>query len=253
MRSQTTGLAGGTSYEKKLVTTYAYDKLNRQTEMTEAANGTSELRITTTVYDDVGNVTKVIDPLSHWTTYAYDALYRQTEVTQSAHSGGAAARRTTTTLYDPGNLVGAVIDPLSRATVYAYDGLDRRTMVFDAECKLTHTEYSLTGTTDMVKDPLGNLTTFTHDNLDRVTDEKNAADVDGGNHGRTFTYDAEGNLTAKTDRENRETKFVYDLLDCPIVETWHNSPGGSTIRTLSYGYDAAHNLLGAIEYNVSVR
>src|SRR5262249_50641178 len=61
VRSRTTGL-GAAGYEKKVTTTYLYDKLNRQTEMTEAANDTAVptvKRTTTTVYDAVGNVTKV--------------------------------------------------------------------------------------------------------------------------------------------------------------------------------------------------
>jgi len=60
---------------------------------------------------------------------------------------------------------------------------------------------------------------------------------------RSYGYDAASNLTSQTDRNGRVTNFTYDGLNRLTAELWKN--GGSTIRTLSYSYDATGKLLTA--------
>ena len=57
-------------------TSYAYDALNRQTQMIEAY-GSAVQRTTTTSYDAVGNVLSTTNPRGYVTSYAYDALNRR--------------------------------------------------------------------------------------------------------------------------------------------------------------------------------
>src|SRR6185369_6402878 len=54
---------------------------------------------------------------------------------------------------------------------------------------------------------------------------------------------AVGNVTSQTDRNSRVTDFTYDTLYRLTAELW--TSGGTTIRTLSYAYDAAGELTSA--------
>ena len=60
---------------------------------------------------------------------------------------------------------------------------------------------------------------------------------------RSFTYDALGELTSKTDRDSRVTNYTYDHAGRLTQEDWMS--GGSSIRTLTYVYDAANRLTSA--------
>ncbi len=87
-------------------------------------------------------------------------------------------------------------------------------------------------------DPTNNTTTWVYDAMGRPTSEKNAL-----NKSRVFVYDAASQLTKLTDRNNRVTEYTYDNLGRATAEIWKS--GSSTIRTMSYTYDAGSNLLTA--------
>ena len=177
-----------------VLSTYAYDALNRITVMTDAldqpihdvlrcggqrhysnrcsqpdfdlflrrdesANGGVDplSNRTTTAYDDVGNATKLTDTLSRVTTVQYDALNRQTAVID-------ALTNRTTTAYDAVGNVTKVTDVRSNVTSYLYDAVNRQTVVIDALTNRTTTAY----------DPIGNVTTST----------------DALNHTASYSYDA---------------------------------------------------------------
>jgi RHS repeat-associated protein len=59
---------------------------------------------------------------------------------------------------------------------------------------------------------------------------------------RSYGYDAVGNQTTMTDRNGRKMAYIYDDLDRRTQERWLDSNGNS-IRTTSYGYDAASQML----------
>ncbi|MSR57401.1 MAG: hypothetical protein EXS05_06990 [Planctomycetaceae bacterium] len=60
---------------------------------------------------------------------------------------------------------------------------------------------------------------------------------------RSYVYDAVSNVTGQTDRNGRVTNFTFDTLYRLTAELWKS--GGTTIRTLSYAYDAAGELTSA--------
>jgi RHS repeat-associated protein len=60
-----------------------------------------------------------------------------------------------------------------------------------------------------------------------------------------LSNDAVGNLTERIDRLGRKTVWEYDSLDRGTAEKWYD--GASLVRTLSYSYDAAGQLLSAAD------
>jgi len=216
------------------VTEYTYDNLNRRTTVTDAEDG-----VTSYTYDAVGNLSTVADPVEGVTTYAYDNLGRQTSVTgpDPDGSGGQSAPVTTYTYDAAGNVV-STDDALSHETTYEYDNLNRLTSVTDPETGATTYTYDAAGNTLTLTDPELNVTTWTYDALSRVIEEANELD-----DSRLFEYDAADNLTKRTDRNGRVVQYVYDDLNRLTSELWKN--GETTVRTLSYTYDAASQMLTA--------
>jgi YD repeat-containing protein len=91
--------------------------------------------------------------------------------------------------------------------------------------------------------PQHNQTTYAFDALDRQTSMTDQL----GNHG-TMTYDAAGRLMTSKDRDGRTRNFSYDALNRKTGETWLNS-SQATVNLLTYGYDAADNLLTSADYH----
>jgi RHS repeat-associated protein len=129
-------------------------------------------------------------------------------------------------------------DRLSHTTTYAYDNLYRLTGVTNANSEETAYTYDAVGNRLTLTDPEDNSTTWTYDHLNRLlTDTNELSDT------RSFAYDAVGNLVKKTDRLGRVTEYVYDNLYRQTSEVWKD--GMSTVRTLSFTYDLAGQLLSA--------
>ncbi|UUO05343.1 hypothetical protein M4951_18415 [Blastopirellula sp. J2-11] len=150
------------------------------------------------------------------TTYTYDAKGNQLTETNSA---GA------TTSYD-------------------YDNLGRLILKTDAEGGETEYTYDANGNRLTLTDPEESTTTWTYDALNRMlTNTNELSDT------RYYEYDAAGNLTEYTDRNGRVIDYVYDNLQRRIAENWMD--GMSTFHTITYGYDAASQLVEASDSAVT--
>ena len=68
-------------------------------------------------------------------------------------------------------------------------------------------------------------------------------ETDEANQSRSFEYDAMGNPTKMTDRDGRVTRYVYDADGRQIAELWRNALDTATVRTISYTYDVAGELV----------
>ena len=66
----------------KRITKFAYDKVGRLTQVTDAENA-----VAITHYDAVGNLTEVIDAEQHSTALEYDELNRLTKTTDALQNG----------------------------------------------------------------------------------------------------------------------------------------------------------------------
>lgn len=207
-------------------TTYAYDAAGRLTRTVDPT-GAADTR----TYDAAGNLTAETDPLGHTTTYTYDALGRLTRTTD-------ALGRSLSTAYDAAGNRTSQTDPLGRTTTYAYDPLGRLTAETDPQGGVTRYAYDAAGNRTALTDPLGQTTRFAYDAADRLT---SATDPLG--HATTWTYDPAGQVLTRTDRDGRTRAFTYDAAGRLVEETWQT--GSTTVATMTYGYDAAGDLLTA--------
>ena len=224
------------------VTTYAYDNLDRLTSVTQPdPDGVGSLTapVTSYTYDAANQLLTVTDPLGRVSTYTYDDLGRQSSITQPDPDGvGVLTSPVTSYEYDAeGNLL-SVTDPLSHVTEYAYDNLYRRTSIIDPLEGLTSFAYDAVGNLLSLTDPEENTTEWEYDDLNRVVLETNQL-----NKSRSFEYDDALDLVAKVDRLGRRTEYDYDELHRNVAEKWYD--GISLVRTISFDFDAAGQLLEA--------
>jgi RHS repeat-associated protein len=228
--SKTTGYSPTSSYSHPSTTSYAYDALNRTTQVITAYGVSGQQRTTSAVYDAAGNAVVRYDGLGNPTTVAYDAQNRPTTVTDPLS-------HVTTTTYDADGNVLTVTDANNHTTSYAYDALNRRTTTTDPLSHVTTETYDAAGNRVTLKDADNNVTTFAYDAQERLTSQ-----TDPLNHTATFAYDGDGHLTSTTDRDGRTTTYSYDALGRQIGET---DAGGTVTDTLTYTYDAAGDQLTA--------
>jgi RHS repeat-associated protein len=250
----------GASSPINIVTSYAYDVLNRPYLKTEdAGDPTHKNYQTLTLYDAVGNVLGTKDPAGLITDYDYDALNRQTAVTEGY---GSAVQRSTTTLYDPAGNVTSVIDPRGADTRYAYDALNRPTTLIQAygvagQQRTTATAYDHVGNVLSVTKPHSydtdptsvNVTTsYAYDAVNRQTLMIEAYQVSGLQRTTTTLYDAVGNVQSVTRPQTYDsvmppvritTSYAYDVVNrrTAVVADFGNFQ--QTTTTL---YDAVGNV-----------
>jgi RHS repeat-associated protein len=203
---------------------FAYDALNRRTQVTDALNDLS-----TVVYDATGNVVNTIDALGNKGTFTFDALNRP--VTSTNPLGF-----TTTLAYDAASNVLAVTNPRGYTTSFAYDALNQRTQTTDALNNLASVVYDATSNVLATVDPRGNRTSFSYDGLNRVI-----ARTDALNHTTSAVYDLGGNVIKQIDALGYTTTLAYDGLHQRLSV---QGPGGGIASTV---YDAAGNVVNTID------
>jgi RHS repeat-associated protein len=219
-------------------TRYAYDEGGRLASVTYPNN--SAVRLT---YDAGGNITQMVDALGT-TAYAYDELSRLTSYTDPFG-------KTIGYQYDAAGNITALTYPDGRQVTYQYDAGNRLTSLTDWAGKTTSYAYGSTNLLTKVTYPNGITTTLTYDQAGRLTAKSDAGvssysfTLDkGGNRtaasitqpltarppgasqgyayddanrilsagAATFTFDANGNMTGKTEGGSTTT-YVYDFED----------------------------------------
>lgn len=266
------------------VTTYSYDDAERSMTITtpegvevttarnrhgEQVNVTAAGNTTTYSYSLNGQLTGTSDDLGALEERTYDRNGRQ--LTQDDARGA-----TTVFTYDAANRVlTRTVDSggLALLTSYEYDGQGRVTSVTDPNGTVTETEYDMDGRVVKVTvdaagldlqtvyayDRAGNVvsvtegygsanprvTEYTFDILGRRTQE--VVDPGSGNLNLTtqFSYDANGNVTRKTDAKGNRTWYVYDASN-RLIQTV-DALGGVTELT----YDAEGRVTQTRRYATS--
>jgi YD repeat-containing protein len=157
--------------------------------MQVAAGGHTSLNatISQTTYDALGGVLSQKDALNNTTTDTYDGFHQLASQTDANGTG------TTSYTYDLDGDLASEIDPDGTTTNYVYNALDELTSQSE-----TVAEYQYVATVD------GEPTTETH----TVTATT------------AYLYDADGNLTQKTDADGNVTDFSYDALNRETGELW---------------------------------
>jgi RHS repeat-associated protein len=182
------------------VTTYVYDQLNRLTGYTDVYGKTIGYQ-----YDANGNITALTYPDGKQVLYQYDAANRLASLTDWAN-------KTTTYEYDAANLLTRITYPsnLQTTTTFTYDNAGRLIRKID---------YPEISTYDITLDANGNRTSMQRRQYidSKVENNSNSATYDAANRLQTagpatFGFDANGNLTSKTEN-GIPTTYAYDFND----------------------------------------
>ncbi len=227
-------------------TTYKYDAVNRQTQITEnwlkTQDGHDTGRITSINYDFAGNLEKVTYPDNTQTHYCYDVLNQQRRMIVNLTGDHNCARPVTSRSsgdnhdqdviteyqYTPLGQVAVVIDPLGHRAEYDYDKAGRLIRTATNVIRTDNANSELTRTCSTAMDQ-NKITEYQYDDLGRVLKLQEVLDSAqtpwSGARGRltTFTYDG-------LDRQQTVTDNATPATVCQM-------PGGtsSTQRTT---YDA---------------
>jgi YD repeat-containing protein len=158
-----------------------------------------------------------------------DGTYRRTLKDRTVYQFNAAKK------------LSSVRDRFGNRTNYTYDATGKLNQIIDPLNQTITLAYDKTGNLTQITDPLGNNTTYSYDTLDRLISETNALAK-----ARTYQYDPVGNPIRVKDRNNRVRTFSYDALNRIVREQWLNA-AGLVIRSFNYTYDAAGQLIRAID------
>ncbi|MEI6892350.1 MAG: hypothetical protein V5783_09280 [Pontiella sp.] len=225
------------------VTTFLYDNRNRKThtiqpliwdeETLDSLNPT-----TTTFYDDVGNVTGILDARQNSTTNTYDAANRliSSVLPEVAVYGGGTTQPSIKTTYDKNGNPRFVTDANDVVVEMQYDALNQLVKSIDGEQHEVGYAYDAVGNRTWIKDQNGNVTTFEYDGLSRNS-KVFYADWSEESRG----YDWLGNRIRRTDAKNQVTNYDFDERNRLDFVDYNNG------HTRNYVYDQTGNLRSVSE------
>src|SRR6185369_4307833 len=173
--------------------TRLYDRNNMLLAVIDpSVTGPAQDRTTRYSYDVTGNRTSATDAEGRTTTYAYSARRELVEITTPQVAGpDGAPRRYTTTL--------------------AYDGESNRIWTTNNNGFTTEVTYTRDNLVRTQTDAIGQVTRFEYDaNRNQVTIIAGAQLPELRRQILRFSYDAENQLTRRTDALGNVTQFAYD-------------------------------------------
>ncbi|MFD9393174.1 LamG-like jellyroll fold domain-containing protein [Streptomyces sp. NPDC060000] len=249
------------TYPAGLVTSYKYDTAGQVLEehdpqLTDRVTGATHASVTTSVYDDDGNVTSqtVADAsggdhsrTQNWTYDAYDRVLTESDANAAE---GAGNGNTTTYTYDTsGNKTKEVTtagtetrytyndngDLLTQGLMYTGDPVNPQPAALLTESSRA---YDPAGRLASITDAMGNTTAYTYTD-DGLTSTVKRTSADGNS---TYTlesdvYDAAGNLTqSTTDNGETVTKYTVDAAS-RTTSTELDPTGVDRVTTVSYTPD----------------
>jgi len=182
--------------------TFVYDAVNRLMQARTAATAGQLATNLAFTYDANGNRKSLTDPLGGITNYTYDALQRLTSLTDPAGNF--------TFSYDEISRRTKINRPLGLSTSYSYDSSRRLT-------SLVHQGGTGVGSFNYSYDPAGKrlsktdsdgLHSYAYDSLDRLT----AAVAQTG---ESYTYDSVGNRTVS----HLSSSYLYNLANRLITDS----------------------------------
>lgn len=192
------------------------------------------------LYDNLGNVTQVTDPLGNVTNLSYDALARIKQQIQPVPASGVA-RPASNFTYDGLNQASTVVDPRNLTTTYTSDGLGNQSALASPDTGSSSRSFDAAGNVLTSTDARGKVTAYTYDALNRVTSISYASgtptqfEYDGGSTGAPYAI---GHLTKMTD-ESGQTSYAYNQAG-QVVGKVQTSLSGT--RQVAYGYAGSGKL-----------
>ncbi|MCT2278010.1 DNRLRE domain-containing protein [Micromonospora chalcea] len=198
-------------------------------------------------YDPVGNVVEEIDPAGT-TRFTYDQLNRM--VTRDEPAKTNDDRAVTSYTYTRTGEVLSVTGPTGVRTESTYDDLDRQVTQTLVERQpttrnlVTRMTYDDAGNITSVVSPSGATTVNTYDSVGAITRTTRPT-----GEANLFGYDHVGRQVRVSDGLGRTNRTTFDLFGNRVAES-DLKPDGSVLRSQSYGYDIAGNVVSATDpYN----
>ena len=199
---------------------YTYDNLDRVTSITNPYS-----QVVTFAYDALGRRTQMNYPNGTKTSYAYDAAGQIVQVLHQKTADQTAIAFTNYTYDASGNRTG--MTDMTGSHAYEYDQLNRLTVAQHPALSSLPVK-----TETFIYDAVGNRTVdaertdYIYNNSNRII----------SNSSFTYTTDANGNMTSKTEKSNGQTTtFIYDSANRLI------QVNASTFTIATYKYDLAGN------------
>ncbi len=237
--------SGGGTGQPNVTLTYSYNQMHERLSMTDSLGTVGR---TTYVYDAahrLGTITRSLGGTEKtWLKFGYDNADKRTSIERSI--AGSGTKILTTLAYDNASRLTTIQHKVSGGSalatfVYGYNSGGLITTETNAEGLATYS-YDDTNQLTGVDRPVGQTDeSYGYDlNGNRNT---TGYTVSGGNTmtaspGYTYTYDAEGNTSAKTETATgKVTTYSYDHRNRLTGVTQKNS-GGSVIMQATYTYDA---------------
>ncbi len=243
-----------TTFPSNVLETYTYDAVGNPTSKTDRKNQTIQYvydalnRLSEEEYPDsteveytcdlVGKVLQVNDPTGTY-SFAYDNMGRLTGTT-TTYSFLPNTPFANAYTYDAVSNRTGFTAPDGSTNTYSYDSLNRLTALGNSWAGSFGFSYDALSRRTQMTRPNGINSNYSYDNLSRllsVLHQAGLSTVDGA----TYTVDAAGNRTAKTDnRAGVTSNYAYDN----IYELTQVLQGSNT--TEAYAYDPVGNRLSSL-------
>ncbi|CAM1364351.1 Virulence plasmid protein B [Tenacibaculum xiamenense] len=248
--TQNINLQSGIDVEQK---TYL-DGFDRTIQTRTETEGANKYIVSNTIYDERGNVKKSILPFESTgntfetinqnaigTTMVYDPMNREIQITNPMGSTHVIYNKELKATTDAegnrkdiitdvrGNIteVKEYLDGTAHSTVYTYNPLSQMTKMTDSQ---------------------GNQKLMTYDLLGRKLSETHWHKVGDTTFGTdSFVYDANGNITQKTNAKNEQVNYAYDELNRITVENYIGQNGIEA----SHSYDSGTYGIGRLAQTVT--
>jgi len=236
----------GTPGAPRLILTLIYDGLGNRTGLTDNYGGAISY-----LYDDASNRTwesmKVSGTQGPQVTLSYDADQRMTSMLRAVTAGGDNI--TTNFAYDNADRMTTITHSSSKVGalstyLYSYDAASQLTQFVGPEGTLT---YAYDSSGELTNVGNARLETYTYDlNGNRTMTGYTAASDNRLTADGTYTmaYDAEGNMTSKTQVSNGE-QWTYTWDDRNrLTQVVEKTSGGVTMTNDVFTYDVENRRIG---------
>ncbi|NOG84531.1 MAG: RHS repeat protein [Planctomycetes bacterium] len=222
-------------------TEFVFDSLGNVKSITDPLGG-----IFSFVYDANGNYVKITDSLGNISTFTYDD--RGNKLTETDNRGN-----TTIFTYDLLDRVTGITDASGNTITYTYDRVGNLSSVTDADGKTISYTYDPYGNPIQIQDPSSAVTQYTYNSKGQQTSV-----IDANGNKVLYHYDAVGRLVSEVNTLGKRTSYLYDangnflsMTDAEGNKTAYSFDGLNQITQItypdglkkSYTYDSVGNII----------
>ncbi|MFF2890592.1 cellulose binding domain-containing protein [Paenibacillus sp. NPDC057967] len=209
---------------KEQITSYTYNAIGQRLTMTNPLGS-----VTKYAYYGTGALASMTDEDSYITSYAYDEMGRRTAIDYNGVSSE-------TFRYDEKGRLVETVDA-SGKTTYAYDVLGQLLTSTNPNGKAVNYTWTPTGRKASVAYPGGNKFYYEYNELDQIIKVTGPKDMSA-----EYRYDANGNVSEKYSADGVTTSYNYTTLG-QLELLKEQLPSGELLRSITYSYDAAGNIV----------